>query len=132
MFGFDPGTKPEWSSGITTALLLSDLLTGKFIPAKGNVLLIGEAASLEKPSDVGMVGGTRRWFGGGGIGLAVKSGILAAEAIAKAADTSREAAGIYLTEFERVLSVLNGIASDPAVYKKSNWRAHDRFLDQLI
>ncbi len=132
MFGFDPDTKPQWSSGITTTLLLSEVLEGKLIPAKGNVLLIGEAASLEKPSDVGMVGGVERWFGGGGIGLAVKSGILAADAIVKAAAASKEAAGFYLSGFERIITVLKGIASDPAIYKKSNWRGHDKFLDQLI
>jgi flavin-dependent dehydrogenase len=96
------------------------------------VLLVGGAASLAKPSDVGRVGGAEIWFGGGGVGLAVKSGILSADAIAKAASTSRNAADLYLPEFEQVVSVLKGMASNLAVYKQGKWKEHDKFLDRLI
>jgi len=132
MFGFNPETKPDWSAGTIMVLLLDEVLSGKFIPVKGNVLLVGNAASLVKPTDVGRVGDAKIWFGGGGVGLAVKSGILAAEAIKKAIDTSREVAGIYLPEYEKVVSVLRGIASERVFYKQGNWRVHDKYLDQLI
>ncbi|MBN1366478.1 MAG: NAD(P)/FAD-dependent oxidoreductase [Dehalococcoidales bacterium] len=132
MFGFNPETKPMWSAGTTMVLLLDEVLSGRLIPAKGNVLLVGNAAGLVKPSDVGRVGNAKIWFGGGGVGLAVKSGIMAAEAISKAIDTSKDAAGIYLPDFENIVSVLKDIAANKVYYKQGNWKDHDKFLNKLI
>jgi menaquinone-9 beta-reductase len=68
-FGFDPDSKPEWTDGCAIALLHDELLSGAFKPAKQNVLLIGDAAGLILPITFE------------GIGSALKSGILAAEAV---------------------------------------------------
>jgi len=132
MWGFDPDTKPLWSAGTVMVLLLGEVLSGKFVPARGNILLVGEAASLEKPSDVGRVGGAEIWFGGGGVGLAVKTGILAAQAIKTAADTSAKAADVYVPKFEQVASVIREMASNLHAIRKGNWREHDKYLDRLI
>ncbi len=68
-YGFDPNSEPIRKDGCTIALLHDDLLSGAFKPAKGNVLLTGDAASLILPITFE------------GIGSALKSGILAAEAV---------------------------------------------------
>ena len=68
-YGFDPNIRPVRKDGCTIALLHEDLLSGAFKPAKGNVLLTGDAAGLILPITFE------------GIGSALKSGLLAADAV---------------------------------------------------
>lgn len=97
--GFDPSTKPMWKDGCLEPGLHKALITGAFSPALGNVMLIGDAASLILPITYE------------GIGPALQSGLLAAESLSEAAKHDTQAAGIYLGELESMLDVLNGLYS---------------------
>ena len=97
--GFDPSARPVWQDGCLEPLLHKALILGAFYPALGNVLLIGDAASLILPITYE------------GIGPALQSGLLAAAAISEAAEGDRQAAGIYLRQLKPMLDVLKGLYS---------------------
>ena len=69
-----------------------------FLPAKGNVLLVGDAAGLLLPVT------------GEGIGTGIKSGLLAADSIIRAVESGEQPDKIYLTEIESVISVFKEIS----------------------
>jgi flavin-dependent dehydrogenase len=93
-YGFSPGSKALWKDGCLIPRLHEALISGTFFPAAGNVLLIGDAAGLLLPITFE------------GIGTALKSGLLAANAIAKAACQGIEAAGSYLQELKSILETI--------------------------
>jgi flavin-dependent dehydrogenase len=93
-FGFDPDSKPEWTDGCTIALLHDDLVSGAFKPAKKNILLIGDAAGVILPITFE------------GIGSALKSGILAAEAIINRFDDGSQTASLYLKSLEPMVETI--------------------------
>jgi hypothetical protein len=74
-------------------------MDGSFLPARGNVLLVGDAAGLIFPITFE------------GIGSALKSGVLAAEAILQASRSGGEAAGSYLDGLRPVLTVIAALLS---------------------
>ena len=94
LYGFDPHSKPEWTDGCAIALLHNDLLSGAFKPAKEHVLLIGDAAGVILPITFE------------GIGSALKSGILAAEAIINRFDHGSQTASLYLKSLEPMLETI--------------------------
>ena len=72
-------------------------------------MLIGDAASLILPITYE------------GIGPALQSGLLAADAISEAANRNTQAADIYLRDFESMLDVLKGLYSlSKALEQKAN------------
>ena len=93
-YGFDPDTKPLWKDGCLIPRLHEALITGDFSPAQGNILLIGDAAGLLFPITFE------------GIGTALKSGIIAADAILRATRQGTTAAKIYI---EGLLPIQNAI-----------------------
>jgi len=94
-YGFDPKKKPLWQDGcLSRALVDKELFSGSFSPAKGNVLLAGDAVGL------------KIFVSGEGIGTALKSGLLAATSIVRAIEVGEKAAGIYLRELEPVIATL--------------------------
>ncbi len=93
-YGFDPDQKPLWKDGCMIPLLHDSLVSGGFTPAHGNILLIGDAAGLLFPITFE------------GIGTALKSGLLAADAIVEASRTHSEAATIYLKKLTAVVKVI--------------------------
>ena len=93
-YGFDPDSQPIWKDGCSIALLHDDLLSGAFQPAKGNVLLIGDAAGLILPITFE------------GIGSALKSGIQAAEAIVKFFGHEEPAVPTYLKSLKPILETI--------------------------
>lgn len=97
--GFDPSVRPVWRDGCLEPGLHKALVSGTFSPALGNILLIGDAASLILPITYE------------GIGPALQSGLLAAAAISEAAEGDRQAADIYLRELGSLLDVLKGLYS---------------------
>jgi flavin-dependent dehydrogenase len=97
--GFDPSTKPVWSDGCLAPGLHKALVSGAFSPALGNVLLIGDAASLIFPITYE------------GIGPALQSGVLAAATVSEAANRGAQAADTYLQELKSMLDVLKGLYS---------------------
>ena len=96
-YGFNPNSKALWKDGCLIPQLHEALITGSFSPAKGNILLIGDAAGLLFPITFE------------GIGTALKSGVLAADAIAKATQQGTQAAKIYLHELKPVLNAINSL-----------------------
>jgi flavin-dependent dehydrogenase len=97
--GFDPSAKPMWKDGCLEPMLHGALVSGSFSPARGNVLLIGDAASLILPITYE------------GIGPALKSGLLASAAVSEAAEEGTQAAGAYLREMGSMLDVIKGLYS---------------------
>ena len=98
-YGFDPASPPAWRDGCLIPKLHGPLLSGSFSPARGNVLLVGDAAGLLFPITFE------------GIGSALKSGLLAAEAVRESAQAGREAAGYYLSLLQPVLRGIKTLLS---------------------
>ncbi len=98
-YGFRPQSKPEWNDACAIALLHEQLMSRKFVPAWGNILLIGDAAGLILPITFE------------GIGSALKSGIFAAEAIVRSANEGNRAAAFYLEALEPMLDTIRRLCT---------------------
>jgi flavin-dependent dehydrogenase len=98
-YGFNPDKITLWKDGCLIPRLHEALISGSFSPAKGNILLIGDAAGLLFPITFE------------GIGTALKSGILAAESIARSIKEGGSAAGIYLRELMPILKIIESLHS---------------------
>jgi flavin-dependent dehydrogenase len=96
-YGFNTKSKAIWKDGCLIPQLHEALITGSFSPAKGNILLIGDAAGLLFPITFE------------GIGTALKSGILAADSVARSVNEGSEAAGIYLQELKSILQTIRNL-----------------------
>ncbi len=97
-YGFQPKTKPEWADGCAIALLYKELVSGKLLPALGNILLIGDAAGLILPITFE------------GIGSALKSGLLAADSIRKSMETGQSPASSYIESLEPIVGVIRHLS----------------------
>jgi flavin-dependent dehydrogenase len=97
--GFDPSQKPIWRDGCLIPKLHQNLIDGSFLPARGNVLLVGDAAGLIFPITFE------------GIGSALKSGFLAAEAVGQSARDGRETADVYRDLLRPVLKTIKALLS---------------------
>lgn len=93
-FGFDIASVPEKVHGCVEPALFKELLSGQFVPAAGNVLLAGDAAGLLVPVT------------GEGMGFAIKSGLLAAEAVAESARGTDSAARLYASKLSPLMGVM--------------------------
>jgi flavin-dependent dehydrogenase len=93
-YGLNPGTEPLWKDACLIPRLHDGLISGSFSPASGNVLLIGDAAGLLFPITFE------------GIGVSLKSGLLAATSIFEASRLGREAAEIYLGDLGPIIEAL--------------------------
>ncbi|WP_054702681.1 NAD(P)/FAD-dependent oxidoreductase [Desulfosarcina cetonica] len=91
-YGFDLNLKPVWKDGCTMSHLHEELLSGSFVPAKGDAILVGDAAGLALP------------VGYEGIGTAVHSGVLAATAIENAIETGNRAENFYVHSLKSVMA----------------------------
>jgi len=98
-YGFNTRSKAIWKDGCLIPRLHEALITGSFSPAQGNILLIGDAAGLLFPITFE------------GIGTALKSGILAADSVARSVKEGREPAGIYLQELKSILKTIRRLHS---------------------
>ena len=98
-YGFNPDKKALWKDGCLIPRLHQPLISGSFSPARGNVLLIGDAAGLLFPITFE------------GIGTALKSGLLAADSIAQSIREGGEAAGIYLRKLNPVVEIIRNLDS---------------------
>ena len=95
-FGFDDAQQPLRRGACTEPGLYADLFSGRFQPARHNVLLVGDAAGLILPVT------------GEGIWGAVASARLAAEAILRSNATGVSAAERYLPALAGLTDVLKG------------------------
>ena len=89
-YGMAPDAKPVWRDACGVPILYDRLFEGSFIPARDNILLVGDAAGLAVP------------FTQEGIGSALKSGFLAAESVIEAIKGKGQTAGIYLRKLKEV------------------------------
>ncbi len=96
-YGFNTKSKAIWKDGCLIPRLHEALISGFFSPAKGNIMLIGDAAGLLFPITFE------------GIGTALKSGILAAGSVARSINVGSEAAGIYLQELKPILEIIRSL-----------------------
>jgi menaquinone-9 beta-reductase len=99
-YGLDPNWKPIKKDGCAIALLHQQLLNGQFIPAKGNVLLVGDAAGLILPITFE------------GIGSAIKSGIAAACSIIESAEKNCDTAPKYLSDIQGIIETIRHLYKD--------------------
>ena len=93
-FGFELDWRPLWRDGCVEPVLYHELLSRSFLPAKDNSLLVGDAAGLILP------------ISGEGIGMALKSGLLAATAVIEASKKNEKAEKFYLDPLGELLSKL--------------------------
>jgi menaquinone-9 beta-reductase len=105
-FGFDSNWKPFKKDGCTIALLHQPLIDGRFTPAKGNVLLVGDAAGLILPITFE------------GIGTALKSGIAAASAIIENMHGDEDAAPAYLSAIQEIIDTIRHLYKDQFQLKR--------------
>ncbi|MFC2002953.1 NAD(P)/FAD-dependent oxidoreductase [Chloroflexota bacterium] len=91
-YHLDTTQKPVWRGGCVEPVLFKSLISHTFLPAKGNALLVGDAAGLLLP------------VSGEGISTCLKSGLLAADSIIKAIKSGGLADSIYLNEVEGIIS----------------------------
>ncbi|OQY04759.1 MAG: hypothetical protein B6I22_08800 [Desulfobacteraceae bacterium 4572_123] len=98
-YGFNPRSKAIWKDACLIPRLHEALMAGSFCPAQGNILLVGDAAGLLLPITFE------------GIGTALKSGILAADSIARSIKEGKAAAGIYLRKSQSILRAIRCLHS---------------------
>ncbi len=95
--GLPQDIEPVWRDGCAQTLLLRELTSGLFRPARGNVLLLGDAGGLNIP------------ITGEGLTSSLLSGRHAAESIIEAMDSSEKAEFIYLKRIDKIIIKFNEI-----------------------
>lgn len=95
-FRFPPDTESAGRGACVEPVLYAQLFSGTFKPARGNVLLVGDAAGLIVPVT------------GEGIGTAMLSGMAAAVAIRRALDNNLKAEESYLEGIKGLVAALEG------------------------
>lgn len=119
-YGFDPKWKPLWRDGcVSGPALYEELFSGSFLPAKGNILLVGDAAGLKIP------------MSGEGIGSALKGGIFAAESISKAIKSNGRPAELYLRELDTILATFKNLYASIKRIEEQATKGHQALLDTL-
>lgn len=98
-YGFDPTSTPLWRDGCLVLTQSQDLLKSPFGPARDNTLLVGDAGGFWIPFTVE------------GVGPALKSGSLAAEAVREAVDLGRKVDRIYGKKIEGMVEILQQLRS---------------------
>lgn len=109
-YGYNLESEPERQDSAPIALMHEQLLSGSFTPAEGNTLLVGDAAGLLFPVTFE------------GIGTALRSGIAAAESIAKSAETGKPAAAFYLKGLEPILETLRHLRAHHDALEKGTYK----------
>lgn len=94
-YGFTRDAKLLWRDGCLEPSLRKRPFSGPFPLAKGNALIVGNAAGLIKPVT------------GEGIGTAMKSGLFAGEAVIRASKTGKRAEHYYLPMANDMVSTLD-------------------------
>ena len=94
---FNVSQEPVWKGVCLEPALYRELTSQTFKPAKGNALLVGDAAGLIMP------------VSGEGIGVGMKSALLAASSIRRASDSGKAADVFYLSEIGGILSMFGEI-----------------------
>jgi flavin-dependent dehydrogenase len=96
-FGFEPRRRPLWRDACVEPLLYGELFSGSFLPARGNSLLVGDAAGLMLP------------VSGEEIGMALKSGQMAAISVTEARQSNNQVSNLYLSKLKELLLKLQAL-----------------------
>ena len=94
-YRFDTTQKPVHKEACPTSVMHKELISRGFTPALGNCLLVGEAGGFNMPVILE------------GIGLGIKTGLLAADSIVKAVETNKQADKFYLADADNIISIFN-------------------------
>lgn len=116
-YGFDFNSKLLWRDGCVYPILLKQLLSGSFSPAKENVLLAGDAAGVMVPVT------------GEGIGTGIRGGLMAADSIMKASHGGDKAEGFYLSDLRRLISELEKLLPPSGYLREQASKGADYLLD---
>ena len=92
-FGFAFTQKPVWKGSCLEPIMYRALTSHLFLPARENVLLVGDAAGLLLPVT------------GEGIGAGLKSGLLAAESVSEALKSGERSDVIYLGRIRDIVNM---------------------------
>jgi len=98
-YGFDFNRRPRWTDGCYNAKFFDEIISGRFLPAMDNIMLVGDAGGFQLPT-------------GEGIGTALQTGVLAASAASDAMKKGLKASDIYIKktrpikEFVKEINVL--------------------------
>ncbi len=92
-YGFDPATRPIRRDGCLEPRIHEQLINSTFLPAKGNVLLTGDAAGFQLPNSMG-------------IGTALLSGFMAGESILESIKKRIPAESPYLQRTKQIVEVI--------------------------
>ena len=118
-FGLTQANKLLWRDGCFEPSMGRKPFSGPFPLAKGNALLVGNAAGLTKP------------ITGEGIGTAIKSGIMAAEAVIQARKRGEKASKFYLPVAQDVVSTLDRMYPPHGKIREEAGKGLDRVLATL-
>ncbi len=117
--GVDFNQEPVWRGGCLQPALFRGLIDHSFLPARGNVLLTGEAGGFVLP------------ISGEGIGACLRSGLAAVSAVVKAAGSGAPADRDYL---EGVQPMISAFAELLPRFKKiiTETKSGGRSLPQVV
>jgi flavin-dependent dehydrogenase len=110
--GFDPESKPLWRDGCMEPRIHEQLVDRSFRPARGRVLLVGDAAGFQLPTSEG-------------IGTALLSGLVAGESAVDAVRKGGKASDQYLKRVSVIIATIEkqSILANNSRYKGANWNA---------
>ncbi len=118
-YGLVPGSKPLWRDGCYEPAMSRRPFPGPFPLAKDNALIVGNAAGLNIPMT------------GEGIGTAIQSGLMAAEAVIKASESGKKAADFYLSTCQELVSTLESMYPPPGKIREEAGKGMDCFLKTI-
>lgn len=99
LYGFDSGREPLWVDSCLVPELHLSLIDGSLRPARGSILLVGDAAGLMDTRE------------GGNIGLAVRTGQMAADSVVKSQQQGTRAEDHYLASMQSIISIVGRMHS---------------------
>ncbi len=119
-YGFVSGSRPLWRDGCYEPAMSRRPFPGPYPLAKDNALITGNAAGLNVPMT------------GEGINTAIKSGLMAAEAVIEAGRRNGKAADFYVPTCQGLLSTLWGMYPPPGKMREESEKGMDRFMATIL
>ncbi len=119
-YGWDPDRKALWRDGCMAPQLHNKLISNRFHPARGNALLVGDAAGLLFPITFE------------GIGAALKSAQIAVDAIFEASASGLEATPIYLRKLKPVIDQIQRFCLVESGFEKAASSGPENLCKALV
>ncbi|MBN1227862.1 MAG: NAD(P)/FAD-dependent oxidoreductase [Deltaproteobacteria bacterium] len=96
-YNFSINQKPVHREACLAPMIHKELMSGMLSPVKGNILLVGEAGGFIMPVIME------------GIGIGIKSGIMAANSIKKSLESGRQAGVVYIEHVQNIISIFRKV-----------------------